>query len=304
MKPLLLVLLSLFLVQPTWAWWDTGHILVANIAWQHTSEHTREELSKILQAHPDPQVRQLRDASLWPDTIKDKQHPFHSYSRPVWHYQNRSLKQLEQPKPDNGQMISRLREQIALLEDPDLPNSERAIALCWVVHLVGDIHQPLHNSTLFSAEFPSGDQGGNLFKVTLGQRSLPLHNLWDSAGGRFLHPLPEYRLTSYQEWFQAKHPRETFLKELSVDSIQSWSDEGLALARNEAYHALSPGTKLDNETIQRCLDVTEIRLVLASYRLARLLDRIVAPLVQSREGSRRSNRELTVLWEVRLGTAQ
>lgn len=157
-----------------------------------------------------------------------------------------------------------------MLSDQESSERARAVALSWVVHLVGDLHQPLHNSELYDERFPNGDRGGNLYQVVLGQEALSFHYLWDSAGGRFLYPPSRDRLLSYQAWFVENHPRESF-DELGVESFQAWSDEGLALAV-EAYGSIPFGEKIDADSLKSVMDVSERRIVLAGYRLAKLLE--------------------------------
>jgi hypothetical protein len=70
-----------------------------------------------------------------------------------------------------------------VLGDKTKPAAERAIHLAWLMHLVGDLHQPLHSSAMFSARTPKGDQGGNLVAVRRGNSVLKLHSYWDDVLG-------------------------------------------------------------------------------------------------------------------------
>jgi hypothetical protein len=65
--------------------------------------------------------------------------------------------------------------------DPD--PQKRAIALTWLFHLVGDVHQPLHTSQLFSVDYPNGDQGGNqiCIRTRPGNQPVNLHSFWDEV---------------------------------------------------------------------------------------------------------------------------
>src|SRR6266436_8860325 len=60
---------------------------------------------------------------------------------------------------------------------------QKAIALAWLFHLVGDIHQPLHTAQLFTVEYPKGDRGGNeiCFRVTQAGQPMDLHRFWDGV---------------------------------------------------------------------------------------------------------------------------
>jgi len=268
---LILSLIGL-LTAPTLAWWDVGHTLVAQIAEQHLQKSTRNEVDWILAHHPDPSVRTLSDAAVWPDRIKDPHHPFHHEDRSHWHYRNRAVGTPRKATEDSGALLEQIPLQLALLSDKNRPLAQRAIALCWVVHLVGDIHQPLHNATCFSEKFPTGDRGGNDYNVIVGASPLSLHMLWDSVGGRFIEPPSAARLRSYVQWFQQRHPKSSLSPEASVLSIQTWSDEGLEIAESDIYPHLTPGEKIPNEQLQSTLDITKRQICLAGYRLATTLN--------------------------------
>ena len=137
---------------------------------------------------------------------------------------------------------------------------------------MGDIHQPLHNATLYNSEFPEGDRGGNRFKLHFANKVVSLHGVWDSAGGRFVDPIPSYRLDSYITWFQEDHPIESLAEKVSVLNVDKWSDEGFALSRSLVYTYLEPGGLLDNESLQEILDASKLQITLAGYRLAKVLD--------------------------------
>ncbi len=79
-----------------------------------------------------------------------------------------------------------LEEASEALQKPNSTDAEKAVALCWVFHLVGDVHQPLHAVSVFSALYPEGDRGGTRFYVRVGPGSatVSLHYLWDNALGQ------------------------------------------------------------------------------------------------------------------------
>jgi hypothetical protein len=268
------LLLLLVLVVPVQAWDEEGHVLVSEIAWDQMSEDCRKDVLDILEHHPDSEVRTLGVASIWPDLVRDASHPFREHHRQDWHYKDRLIKDPTAGTQVKlgGQLMEQLERHTKILGDRGRSPAERALALSWITHLVGDIHQPLHNSELYDESFPTGDQGGNLFDVILGEQAISLHKLWDSAGGRFLvTPSPE-RLRSYQGWFQQAYPPEGFGELLQERRFKAWSDEGLVLAK-EVYGDVRLGEPLERDVLQNVLDQTERRITLAGYRLAMLLER-------------------------------
>jgi hypothetical protein len=112
---------------------------------------------------------------------------------------------------------------------------EKAVYLCWLFHLVGDIHQPLHTTALFSEVFPHGDKGGNLVYIRLDGRPTKLHFLWDGLLSRSLKPGSINRDVRLIEKMIKDDP--AFVKKDLEEhkSFRSWALEGLTLATPAAY---------------------------------------------------------------------
>src|SRR5262249_7972913 len=112
---------------------------------------------------------------------------------------------------------------------------EKAIALCWLMHLVGDAHQPLHAVSLFTIEYPQGDRGGNriFIRARPGGGILKLHELWDGlilGSGRFTDAKNEAtKLRLRPDLAREK------LIELSDPSFERWTQESFELAKHAAY---------------------------------------------------------------------
>ena len=154
----------------------------------------------------------LGQAAYWPDVARgltdgDRRR----YNRPQWHYTDGSWVRGSAPlsgnlyvgisafpeqqgelssnvvnEDDAHNVVTALDYNTQVLSDASRPMAERAIALCWVLHLIGDIHQPLHTGSLYSAHtLVDGDRGGNRIPVQLpggpSGRDLNLHSLWDLA---------------------------------------------------------------------------------------------------------------------------
>ena len=160
---------SLAAVQPAHAWGCKGHQAVALIAEAHLTPHARETALSILNAVPiDPTLPRycgasgldpFADASTWPDDIR-KLRP----DTPPWHFIDipRGAPTSDITKyclPQEGCVTSALTEQVRVLRDPNSSAQAKADALRFIIHFVGDIHQPLHAST-------NNDLGGNCVPVT------------------------------------------------------------------------------------------------------------------------------------------
>ena len=89
------------------------------------------------------------------------------------------------PGQDPKNVVQAIKKAKHDLADSRLPPAERAIALCWYLHLVGDLHQPLHAVALATEELPDGDRGGNLIRVTHNGSETNLHSFWDQRLGGY-----------------------------------------------------------------------------------------------------------------------
>src|SRR5690606_18021833 len=147
-------------------WGGMGHRVIARVAASRLSPATRREVRRLLGNES------LAKVSTWADEVRR--------DRPAtapWHYVNipiyDSVYRPERVCRD-GCVISALEQQLALLADRSLPRTERAEALKWVVHLVGDMHQPMHVGD-------RGDRGGNDTRITWDTLPGNLHGLWDTG---------------------------------------------------------------------------------------------------------------------------
>ena len=172
-QPRLSLLLLLLLLSPLRlrAWGVDGHRAIGQIAEHHLSGKARREIARLLG------TESLTLVSTWPDEVRP--YAEYSYTAP-WHYVN------EPAGLDHAQYLLALRTdtvpnaynklltQLQVLRDPTKPAAVRVMALKFVVHLVGDVHQPLHAGH-------AADKGGNDIKVKFRGRDTNLHSLWDSG---------------------------------------------------------------------------------------------------------------------------
>jgi hypothetical protein len=225
----------------------------------------------------------------WADLVRDEiwSHRKERYDHPDWHYENRFwTKGPEGPRalPERGtlgELSPRLSESLSKIGNSSLPESERALALAWALHLAGDAHQPLHSSGRVTSLEPNGDRGGNDFDLD-DLESPNLHALWDSILRRARR---QSFGESYFRWVSrvatevtAAHPRASLTRQIEVESPDAWSAEGAAIAMRSAYpdsleRGASPSRPYQNEAF----DIASERAALAGYRLARKLERTFVP---------------------------
>jgi hypothetical protein len=208
--------LLLFVPSTVSAYNGLAHKTIAAIAWQRLDKPTRTHIVATLRRHPrfddDFMKRQpegvtdegewiFQHAATWPDLARSLsgQGNRTKYHRPTWHYLNLPIFQggdrplldvnlsTQYPSPLDGNdwnIIQAYRHCLATLRG-DGPPSDKALAYCWLLHLGGDAHQPLHTTALFSERFPGGDRGGNEIPTVQGSN---LHALWDGVLGKSHKP--------------------------------------------------------------------------------------------------------------------
>lgn len=164
---------------PAFAWGRTGHRVIAAVADDHLSGFARAQIREILG------VESLDEAAFWPDEMKSDPSPFWQKTASPWHYVTVGGFTYDRPPPE-GDAQSALRKFRAMLQDPSTSKADRQLALRFIVHLVADLHQPLHVGR-------PGDRGGNEVKVTWFGRETNLHAVWDSA-------LVDDEQLSFTEW--------------------------------------------------------------------------------------------------------
>ncbi|HEY0779726.1 MAG TPA: S1/P1 nuclease [Gemmatirosa sp.] len=166
------------------------------------------------------------------------------------------------------------------------PAESRAIALAWILHLVGDVHQPLHTASRVTADAPQGDRGGNAVQLIDDGRPTNLHAVWDDvfdegpgrrAGGAGRGtPGPEARLAAAERVADALEGGtrpEAVGSKVGEARPAVWAQEGQAIDETSVYTPdLVAGGPLPDTYVARARDVAAPRAALAGYRLATLLN--------------------------------
>jgi hypothetical protein len=292
-KPLVIsVVCSLLPSGSLHGWWDSGHMAIALIAKDQFLPLTAAQVAELLavpmalEEGGDP----LMLASVWPDLLKDRGlRAFDS-----WHYTGipcgpkRVLSRQARarlPGDEEGQLVATLGQCLATLRNPQSGPWEKAFMLRWLIHLVGDLHQPLHCANWYDPSFPKGDQGGISYPIAYGKIT-NLHGLWDSALGlvpdaRYAEffmssdSAPWATLQAYAQRAQLAFPREK-LPQLGQASPKAWAHESNHLARAFAYQGIKPGQTPSAAYLAKNRRIVAQQLVLAGYRLADLLNEIFA----------------------------
>ncbi len=265
--PVRALLWSLLVLSPAdaVAFGPLGHRLVAKLAEERLSPPARAELERLL-----GEGVTLAAVSTWADELRDRD-PERGRATARWHFVNlprEAACRYDEARdcPEGQCIVAALQRQAALLADRSVAEGKRREALKWVVHLVGDIHQPLH------AGYPE-DRGGNLFQVHYLGRGSNLHALWDSG------LLESARLNEgdYLDRLRvAAASVPPALTAYSADAARRWAEESCALIASLAIYPPRPG-RLPRGYLETMRPHAEGRVVWAGLRLAELLEHTLTP---------------------------
>jgi hypothetical protein len=310
LKFTLLLTFNFVFVTTLLAWDDTGHKLTTYIAWEQMSPQARERVFKILMSAPedaDLSVFYLQDsrsaaakqrelfmlASTWADIVRDKsfKNRYEKYHKGDWHYADTFwrvttdgkvdiLKDFSEPK---GKAVEQLFAFDKLLRDAAATDKDKAVALAWILHLGGDIHQPLHTSAHVTENDPKGDQGGNLFmlspKGATGNDRLNLHWFWDSIVGRNLPRVNDACDSEYlppiAQAIMKKYPSAKMQNRLKLGLFDEWQQEGFQIASTKLYPAsLKFGVAPSEDYKKMAFEISQEQIALAGYRMSAMLNQI------------------------------
>nr|WP_294851003.1 S1/P1 nuclease [uncultured Sphingomonas sp.] len=273
---------SLFVAAPAQAYWEYGHETVANVALLQMKPETRRQVGALLRQSklldtPECPARTLAEASVWADCIKPLNERFsYAYS---WHYQNVNICKpfdLKEPCKDGNCVSAQVERNARLLADPKVPVRERLMALAFLTHFVGDLHQPMHAGD-------HADLGGNKVAANYGLVGgrTNLHSIWDGYLAERAISTPRADAAGLLSAIPADRRAE-----IAGGSVEDWSREQWAKARDLAYKTLvgDPCGKepvgrptLSNEQVEALIPSLRESVVDGGIRLARLLDDALGP---------------------------
>jgi hypothetical protein len=277
--PFLAALTALLIASPAGAYWEYGHQTVAEIAWANIKPTTRTRILALLRQQkllgtPECKAGTIDDAAIWADCIKGIKNPDGKQKfgeTNAWHYQDINICQpfdLIEACKDGNCVSAQIVRDAAILKDRRAPAADRVRALAFLIHFLGDLHQPLHAGE-------KGDKGGNDVKADYGTFTasrLNLHSIWDgylaeraiSTGASLVrrYPMAERRV-------------------IAAGDVNDWSRESWQVARDVTYATAIGGdpcgptptrVKLDNATIEKLVPKVRLEVKRGGLRLAKMLD--------------------------------
>lgn len=304
--PALALVLALVATEAS-AWWDGGHMQIAYVAYKKLDGPVKDKVDALLKLNkdyakwtagaPDERTAKLYafvHAATWADDIKTKEYNYardkvdsptagqnigyddrnqHAY----WHYKdvNYSPDGTPLPPPDPVDLVTQLKVMIAALPPSSGATDDvRSYDLAWILHLVGDAHQPLHAIGRYTRQIPNGDAGGNAEQVIPANGDvMALHAYWDSLFGGYVSPKGAVFDADEKDGLADIKVNEMMAK---VSDPQAWIEEGAELAKQYAYASpvsLGPNpVLLTREYETNARNIARAQAALGAARLARLLN--------------------------------
>jgi S1/P1 Nuclease len=307
-KPFVIALAAWAALAPAaQAWNNKGHMVVARIAWKELSPAERTKIVEILGPHPhaaeflkgdrpgnipEDEWMFLR-AATWSDWIRSGPHERRQFHRATWHYTNIPFVEpgstVTPAPPADVNVVKQIG--VAKLQAKSGTNTtDRAVYTCWLFHLVGDVHQPMHCITLFGDDFPTGDRGGNLARLRVHGSVIQLHSFWDGLLGKSA-TLSTINATLAKIDSTLATTTNTVATDLATNTTaESWAKESFDLGREFAYlnGTLIPASSEDDHSNDNFIpeapegyadkagEVARLQVYKAGKRLAAMLKEIAA----------------------------
>ena len=296
----LLGFLALFLARSASAWNSFGHMMIAAVAYEQLTPATQARVAQLLRLNPDyPKwvariPKEERDelafviAATWADSIKSEPGYTNDGDRPsgpeaarnigyqdhlqhrYWHYVDLPFSQdhtplQPAPTPNVQTQIAVFRKTLASHEASE---ELKSYDLVWLLHLVGDVHQPLHTVSRFTHSQPNGDAGGNLVALCEKPCRKELHAYWDDLPGTGKKAIVAVR--------RAAHLPTPNERVGAIDDERQWIHESFLIAQNSVYiPPIGDGSGpffVDRPYQSIAHRVARDRLALAGARLAHVLN--------------------------------
>jgi len=258
---MMVMLTALVAPAPAWAWGKTGHRVTAAIAEDLLSPTAKSEIRRLLGRET------LSEAAVWPDFMRSHRSVFWRKTSPPLHYVTvpTNIAYSDTKTPVKGDAVTGLARFTADLKNPETSKADKARAVKFIIHIIGDLHQPLHAGR-------PGDAGGNRVKVTYFGERTNLHRLWDSD----MIKGEQLSFSEYAGLLKKSYmpPSKAALAEFMVTDPTIWIAESKALRAN-LYPETKSGLGYDYFFAHR--DTVRNRLWQGGVRIAAYLNMVFAP---------------------------
>ncbi|WP_222983631.1 S1/P1 nuclease [Flagellimonas meishanensis] len=251
MKKTILVILLLPLLSYANYWGKTGHRVTGDIAEQHLTGKAKRALKDLLDGHS------LAFVSTYADEIK-ADHSFSKYS--AWHYVNYPLgmRYEDAEKSEHGDIVMGIEQCKQIIKDVNRSREDRIFYLKMLIHLIGDLHQPMHTSR-------AEDKGGNDIQVQWFGEGTNLHQVWDK------NLIESYGMTYTELAAELNRVSRKEKKSIQEGTLYDWVDESHRICA-KLYESAEVGEKLGYQYTYQYNDLLFAQLQKGGLRLAKVLN--------------------------------
>lgn len=238
-------------------WGQKGHDTVVYIAENHLTDATKAAVDSLFDG---------KSPVYWANWLDNASHtPEYAYTK-TWHYKNVDADRTYDDMPANpaGDAIGAIKQQIEILSNPATTKPEAQLALKILIHVVGDMHQPMHMGH-------ATDLGGNRTKVKFFGRDTNLHSILDSNLVESAH---KWSYTEWQQQLDRLSPEEEVL--VVQGTVDDWGRETIEITR-DVYNFFQPGLNVSYDQVAYWAPTIEQQLLRGGLRLAHVLNTIYDP---------------------------
>ncbi len=283
------IAISLLIPSLSYCWNDTAHIFIAQIAKKNLKPGVMNKILNLAENIDGefPPPFDFEEAACWANNISkcgmkgldawhEKLIPYDPTGVLTEEKRNILLASLEK-----NSISFALTEAVKTLKDPNSGPWEKNFMLRILLHCVGDIHHPLHCTSLYSPDFINGDNGGQFFQIS-GREEKSLRELWDNLAGNYVRSLKWNHDQTYEEMVEMELTLEKILSdfpkhifEVRMGAIfDDWVYESHKIAIEFAYKDIYPGYEPTIEYVCLSRMIAQKQIALAGYRLANILNEV------------------------------
>ena len=255
MRRVFMVLLATSLTLSASAWGPKGHDVVASVAENHLSKRALKRINEVLDGESMVYVAN------WLDNASHT--PEYAYTK-TWHNVNVEPSEgsyAESQREPKGDVVTAVNAIVERLKSGELTREEERAELMMLIHLVGDMHCPMHAGH-------KSDRGGNGTQVTFFGKSKNLHSVWDSDIVESAH---RWSYTEWQKQIDRLNPKQC--RAIVQGTPNDWIEECVTLA-DDVYRNSATGANLSYDYVAQHASVVELQLLKGGLRLAALLEEV------------------------------
>ena len=285
------------------AWWCDGHMLTAQVALDSgimsaaTVASVQSITAEIASYYPGSP--EFVSSACWADDLKSEG----AYQESEFHYIDIPVISTSSPPPKPAPAPNSMNVAWAVTEAHSTVYGKKSTLLDksrqlrFITHFVGDVHQPLHAASYFSAQFPDGDAGGNAWPVAGVSYTNELHAVFDSGVGAWVNDLPRPLNATSQAWLSAfaaavmgeyKTTDPAIAALIRETDPMAWANESNAIATSFVYTAAQAPTPLSQAYIDEGVTLCRKQIAVGGYRLATLLEYIFTTTLDARSAAWRA----------------